>query len=383
MVRRKKTLATLPARIYNLGSPAGADLDFSRAELWERMDAPMGAKAVSVPVFLVNEAQMEYIHPPERQRALSPERVREWLQICDKLEDPFLWLSEWEREDWYIYKEIVAIGIYINFLKLPSPQKDLINWLKGLQPSALRDNLLDYFSRPLTQITLRELETLWEEWKDRLSQGEFQQQFMEKLAEIAENYPDVKRNLLDYGDSNFCSDEAKEAWMKLTGPAIFLCSERIVKRADEAAVPVEIVLDKVYYHELGHAIMDTGYTPYDTVWGRTIEESCANWIAYNRFKPGEAFLVQRIINDQPAEYQGYVWLDEIDFKEWIEFIQGLKINYSDIELILETLKSFRFKFGKHFIKTWMKQKHSGFSKNSITAWGKIAKSLLTMVAITT
>ena len=37
------------APMYNLDSKAAADLDFTRAALWRRMDAPMGRKALSIP----------------------------------------------------------------------------------------------------------------------------------------------------------------------------------------------------------------------------------------------------------------------------------------------------------------------------------------------
>jgi hypothetical protein len=47
-------------------------------------------------------------------------------------------------------------------------------------------------------------------------------------------------------------------------------------------------------------------TPTPPPWGRTIEESAANYIAYQRFKGKEALLVQRLIASQPAEYLGYV-----------------------------------------------------------------------------
>jgi len=312
----------------NLGSPAvEREYLYSRlARLWGRMDTPMRAKAFSVPVFLVNEAQMDYIYPPERRRALSPERIRDWLrkekekkeEIEEK--DFFQWLKEWEETDWEHYRTIVAVGVYVSDLKFD------------------------------------------------------------------------KQILLSYGDSNFCTVEAKDVLMSLTGPAIFLCPERIINWALEADVPVEIVLGKVYYHELGHAIMDTGYTPYDTIWGRTIEESCANWIAYNRFKPSEAVFVQRIIKDQPAEYQGYVWLDEpllflpyyhhphhhYHPLEWIKIIRDFIYEfglYPEVRMVFGNLKF----FGKIFIKSWMEQKKKGFSEDDKIRWGTLAELLLTML----
>jgi len=56
------------------GSPAGTQMDFDRNELWNRMDTEMGRKAISIPVFLVNEEQMDILYPPEFRRALDPKR---------------------------------------------------------------------------------------------------------------------------------------------------------------------------------------------------------------------------------------------------------------------------------------------------------------------
>jgi len=76
----KVKAAVLPVRVENLGSPAGVELDFSREKLWARMDAPMGKKAVEVPVYLVNPNQMDVLYPPERLRFLDPKAVHRWAQ---------------------------------------------------------------------------------------------------------------------------------------------------------------------------------------------------------------------------------------------------------------------------------------------------------------
>ncbi len=265
---RKKKLDQLPAQIYNLGSTAGEMLDFFREELWSRMDAPMGAKAVSIPVFLVNEAQMDKIYPPERCRALDPERVRALMREWEEMggwEDLFEQLEKNTEETWWRYKEVVAVGVYIS----------------------------GHRSYDATVV-------------------------------------------VGLGNKEYCSVDAESAFLNLKTPAIFLCPERIVDWAYSEGIPIELVLDKVYYHELGHAIMDRGNTPYDTVWGRTIEESLANWIAYSKFKGSEARLIQRLISTQPAEYQGYAWLSDVvglipliaplhpywrEWMEWLDFIR--------------------------------------------------------------
>jgi hypothetical protein len=40
---------TPPAPMYNVDSKVAADLDFTRAALWRRMDAPTGRKALESP----------------------------------------------------------------------------------------------------------------------------------------------------------------------------------------------------------------------------------------------------------------------------------------------------------------------------------------------
>ncbi|WP_318774433.1 hypothetical protein [Thermus sp.] len=102
----------------------------------------------------------------------------------------------------------------------------------------------------------------------------------------------------------------EEALKDHEGPAIFLCPERILDWADREGMEASLVLDKVYYHELGHALMDTGPTPYGELWGRILEESLANWVAFRLFQGREARLVQRLIQGQPAEYWGYLAVGE-------------------------------------------------------------------------
>lgn len=235
----------LPVWIVDMGSPASQHLDFSREELWARMDSPMGRKAVELPVYLVNPRQMDLLYPPERLKFLDPEMVRNWVRWqverrreTGEEEDPLKGLEEVDGERYEKYREVVAVGLY----------------LKG----------------PTSQ---------WE-WQRILS-----------LADPSRP-PDG------------------EAQHPPAGPAIFLCPERILNWASRAGVDPHLVLDKVYYHELGHALMDTGPTPYGELWVRIVEESLANWVAYHRFRGLEARWVQRLIAEQPAEYQGYAHLGE-------------------------------------------------------------------------
>ena len=69
---------------------------------------------------------------------------------------------------------------------------------------------------------------------------------------------------------------------------------------------------------------DGAPNPYFETWGRIVEESLANAIAYRCFKGKEALWVQRLIQDQPAEYLGYasachfavIWLNWESPRYW-------------------------------------------------------------------
>jgi hypothetical protein len=44
-MRKRKSSLGVPVKVYNLGSPAGTQMDFDRSELWNRMDTEMGRKS--------------------------------------------------------------------------------------------------------------------------------------------------------------------------------------------------------------------------------------------------------------------------------------------------------------------------------------------------
>ncbi len=93
-----------------------------------------------------------------------------------------------------------------------------------------------------------------------------------------------------------------------TGPAIFLCPERIRKSAEEKNLPLASSFEFTLFHELGHAYMDTPPLSGIQQSARDIwEESLANGLAVEAYTenfrqiPIEAI---DIIRTQPAEYQG-------------------------------------------------------------------------------
>lgn len=244
-ITRQKGKTQLPIRVWNLGSPAGRHLDFAQKRLWGRMSSKIVQTAVGLPVFLVNEVQMDYLYPPERRRAIDPKRLRE------KLRSPFPHadhdpLKEVEDLDhsWERYCHIVAVGLY---------------------------------------------------------------------AQVGGYDATARQDVLNLGDAAHTDSEASATFSCINGAAIFLCPERIFNWAGEAEVSHDLVLAKIYYHELGHAYMDTlngGSDPYNELWGRTVEESLANWIALRHFKDTEAAFVHRLIQQQPAEYRGCIAVEE-------------------------------------------------------------------------
>jgi len=260
---RKRKTTGVPVQVYNLGSPAGAQMDFERDELWSRMDAEMGKKAVSLPVFLVNPNQMDMLYPREYRRALDPEQIRKLLQE-EALREAQKREREQETGEWRERREEEP-----NFFdRLQRSEEDQIGWSK-------------YSEVILVGLYLH-------------------------LERCDQNF---RSGVLRQGDSNAQTAEAENAFLNHQAPAIFLCCERIVDWASRVGVSHHLVMDKVYYHELGHGVMDTlpdgAPNPYFETWGRIVEESLANAIAYRCFSGTEARWVQRLIQDQPAEYLGY------------------------------------------------------------------------------
>ena len=223
--------------------------------------------ASSIPVFLVNSRQMDAIYPPSRKTILVDETILEYcrkvaaipLEVEDGHNSPqellFLFLLEGKEfsSRWWgeTYEPFVAMGLY-----LPKPPE---------------------------------------------------------LQRILERSPEN----MGTGKGIRSQEEAKQVLQNHQGPVIFLCCERIYRAAKSERMDPNLVLDMVYYHELGHALLDveeslwdTSEDPYKAPFGRIIEESAANWIAYYCFTGKEAGLVQRLIHRQPIEYQGYAAFEE-------------------------------------------------------------------------
>jgi len=69
--------------------------------------------------------------------------------------------------------------------RLPTPQRQVVTWLRALPPSAERNRLLEYFeARPLAGPDLKELRGIWREYSQRSLEG-----LLRHLREFAERHP--------------------------------------------------------------------------------------------------------------------------------------------------------------------------------------------------
>ncbi len=231
------------------------------------MSTPLRHKAVQIPVFLVNEAQMDILYPPERRKVIDPENARDWMEKRRNSDDPpklqDLDPSSPENEgpdpsspkgkgpspSWPRYKRIVAMGLYVCNPEAPPEVIEEAKCKDGPPPTGVLG-----FS------------------------------------------------------------EAEKAYTHHEGPHIYLCCERIVSFAEKKGIDPNLVLDKVYYHELGHALLKgvrcfekPEDDPYLETWGRIIEESAAEWISYVHFRGRERLLFRKVLmKDKPAEYRSCI-----------------------------------------------------------------------------
>jgi hypothetical protein len=249
----RKRLASYRPTVHNLGSPQGELLDFGREEIYARMNLSLGRKAAALPVYLVNPAQMDRLYPPERRRT-----------FCD---------PERVREALWTLRPRIKEG-----------ERD-----RSLLWEALRDGFECELFRRTVAVGL----------------------YMRSLDGVS------KGGVLRLGDPGHQDPGAPPAFQADPGPAIFLCPERIVDWGAREGVPTALVQDKVYYHELAHALMDTAADaasdPYREPWGLVVEESLANWVAASRFQGSEALAVHRLIKGQPPEYLGYEAVSRLAF----------------------------------------------------------------------
>ncbi|GBC91592.1 hypothetical protein HRbin15_00046 [bacterium HR15] len=263
MARRKQIKGSLPIAFHNLGSAAAQQIDLAREALYTRMEDRIAELALKIPVFLVNEAQIDAVAPPALQRGLNKNAVQRRLR--DALEQEEVQRDRERRRE----EEISPIERAwddiqrgeVTDMQEPSP---FAYWIR-FTPVGL------YLGRHSAK----------PQWSKINSQGTPQP-----------------------------APDAVDAYRSANTPLIFICPERVIDWANRMGVEPNLVFDKVLYHELGHAYMDTEDAPsesvYDTAWGRVIEESFANFIAFSQFSGIEARHVQRLITTQPAEYQGYL-----------------------------------------------------------------------------
>lgn len=271
MARRGKVVGTLPMSFHNLGSSQAWRIDLSREALYTRMHDRIAELAVRIPVFLVDEAQMDSITPYHLTRGMNQQGVRNRLREAIEEERAARVQSERPRTEEYppLQRAWDDIQRDIEWAVPEGEPNPNAYWTK-FTPVGL------YFGRYSRMPSLQALA-------------------QQAQTPLNSNLSDLIR--------------------RTTPPVIFICPERVISWGNRLGIDPNLVFDKVLYHELGHAYMDKEYAPsdsvYQTPWGRVIEESLANWIAFSQFNKLEARYVQKLISTQPAEYQGYLVVNQL------------------------------------------------------------------------
>jgi hypothetical protein len=326
----RKRLASYRPTVHNLGSPQGELLDFGREEIYARMNLSLGRKAAALPVYLVNPAQMDRLYPPERRRT-----------FCD--------------------------------------------------PERVREAL--WTLRPRIKEGERDRSLLWEALRDGFECEPFRRTvavglYMRSLDGVS------KGGVLRLGDPGHQDPGAPPAFQADPGPAIFLCPERIVDWGAREGVPTALVQDKVYYHELAHALMDTAADadsdPYREPWGLVVEESLANWVAASRFQGSEALAVHRLIKGQPPEYLGYEAVSRLVFSSsrrlrhslfvedilWEDALWFIRRGYWPPFLPLPLPEKEKERLARLNLEAWRETKRRGDWRDLKKLWEEFALRLL-------
>lgn len=98
----------------------------------------------------------------------------------------------------------------------------------------------------------------------------------------------------------------KKEYDKISFPSIFICPERVISWANNLKISQNVLFQKVYFHELGHAYIHTDRRDYQRWHYRIIEEAYCNAVAVSRFtNKNEIAQVVTAISAQSLEYQAY------------------------------------------------------------------------------
>lgn len=105
-------------------------------------------------------------------------------------------------------------------------------------------------------------------------------------------------------------------------PSVFICNERVddigndmIARGSYEPKDYELcfknLFSAVFLHELTHAYIKTPSSIYSKTWGKLIEESLCNAVAYRQIKNWKArSMLSRFFLSQPLEYTGYSYFQQ-------------------------------------------------------------------------
>ncbi|QOR76291.1 MAG: hypothetical protein IMW88_01585 [Thermoflavifilum sp.] len=211
-----------------------------------------------VPIYLVDEATMDRIHPPER--SLSMDVLKERLPgIMGRLEEEAERMREEELPRW---ASIIEEGLNACFTS---------------QMSALGAYFHDFQPQP----------------------------------ELAHDLTNILEERTKYDKA--LKEQIRAQHPRLpAGEVIFICPERIYRHEKP-----ELLFQKVVIHELAHAYVGGERNEdYRRGYGRVIEESLANAVALSHFRRKETPALKAFIATQPPEYRGcYFWIDNLSTNE--------------------------------------------------------------------
>lgn|GEM_PF-3152657 len=231
------------------------------------------------------------------------------------------------------------------------------------------------YPEKLFKIILDESDEFWNRAKECKKPRKIDK-YLIALGVYSKNINDNNKNkIIDNINGNFT----------ISTPCIFICPERIKRwskklsnRNDMNANINRIyknIFAKVFIHELAHAYMNTDKKRYITSWGKIIEESLANAIAYQTISHNfEKGIVNIAISEQPIEYRGYIYFKEMRKGQAREIVRAWRDNKRLVPQLLTYGLFIEKGMARRFYKEIYNITH--YYQNSDDFWKYIATKIL-------
>lgn len=130
-------------------------------------------------------------------------------------------------------------------------------------------------------------------------------------------------------------------------PSVFICNERVEDIGNDMiargsyepkdyGLCFKNLFSAVFLHELTHAYIKTPMSIYSKPWGKLIEESLCNAVAYRQIKNWKArSMLSRFFLSQPLEYTGYSYfqLNTENFMPQLDIWVKKEIDFSPLQFL--------------------------------------------------